>query len=58
MKALVTGSGRPIGSACVRLLGELDWEIIGIDNNMGTFFRRRQLHNCEHRGAQEGVLAL
>ncbi|MGH9682079.1 MAG: NAD-dependent epimerase/dehydratase family protein [Candidatus Acidiferrales bacterium] len=39
MKALVTGSGGLIGSECVRMLSEQDWEVVGIDNNMRqTFF--------------------
>jgi len=39
MKALVTGSGGLIGSACARLLGEQGWEVVGLDNNMRqTFF--------------------
>jgi len=39
MKALVTGSGGLIGSACARLLGESGWEVLGLDNNMRqTFF--------------------
>jgi CDP-paratose 2-epimerase len=37
-KALVTGSGGLIGSECVRLLGELGWEVIGLDNNMREVF--------------------
>ena len=37
-KALVTGSGGLIGSECVRMLGELDWEVVGLDNNMRQFF--------------------
>ena len=38
MKALITGSGGLIGSACVCLLGEAGWDVIGIDNNMRRFF--------------------
>src|SRR5580704_14963265 len=39
MKALVTGSGGLIGSECVRLLSEDNWEVVGLDNNMReTFF--------------------
>ena len=33
MKALVTGSGGLIGSECVRLLCQQDWEVVGIDND-------------------------
>jgi len=33
MKAIVTGSGGLIGSECVRLLCERDWEVVGIENN-------------------------
>jgi CDP-paratose 2-epimerase len=39
MKALVTGSGGLIGSACVEMLCEMGWQVTGIDNNMRqTFF--------------------
>jgi CDP-paratose 2-epimerase len=39
VKALVTGAGGLIGSACVRLLCERGWQVIGIDNDMrGRFF--------------------
>jgi CDP-paratose 2-epimerase len=38
LKALVTGSGGLIGSECVRLLGEENWDVIGIDNNMRQAF--------------------
>jgi CDP-paratose 2-epimerase len=38
MKALVTGSGGLIGSACVRLLHEEGWDIVGIDNDMRRQF--------------------
>lgn len=38
MKALVTGSGGLIGSACTRLLAEADWEVVGVDNNMRQEF--------------------
>ena len=34
MKALVTGSGGLIGSACVRALCNEGWNVIGIDNNV------------------------
>ena len=37
-KALVTGSGGLIGSECVRLLGQLGWEVVGLDNNMRQVF--------------------
>ena len=33
VKALVTGSGGLIGSACVRLLCERGWDVVGIDND-------------------------
>ncbi len=33
MKALVTGSGGLIGSACVRALSREGWDVVGIDNN-------------------------
>jgi|SRR5579863_543051 len=33
MKALVTGSGGLIGSACVRALSQEGWEVVGVDNN-------------------------
>ena len=34
MKALVTGSGGLIGSACTELLCHEGWEVVGIDNDM------------------------
>lgn len=34
MKAIVTGSGGLIGSACARMLCEDGWDVIGIDNDM------------------------
>ncbi|MEJ7608488.1 MAG: NAD-dependent epimerase/dehydratase family protein [Bryobacteraceae bacterium] len=33
MKALITGSGGLIGSACVQTLGNLGWEVVGLDND-------------------------
>jgi CDP-paratose 2-epimerase len=38
MKALITGSGGLIGSACARLLGEAGWEVVGVDNDMRSWF--------------------
>lgn len=38
MKALITGSAGLVGSACVRLLCEQDWEVVGIDNNQREKF--------------------
>ena len=38
MKALITGSGGLIGSACVRLLAAEGWEVIGVDNDMRRQF--------------------
>jgi CDP-paratose 2-epimerase len=38
MKALVTGSGGLVGSACVRHLTEQGWTVIGIDNDMRQKF--------------------
>ncbi len=38
MKALITGSGGLIGSACVRLLADRGWDVVGIDNNMRREF--------------------
>lgn len=38
MKAIVTGSGGLVGSACVRLLAENGWDVVGIDNNMRQVF--------------------
>lgn len=38
MKALVTGSGGLIGSACVRQFSRKNWEVCGIDNNMRESF--------------------
>lgn len=37
-KALVTGSGGLVGSACVEMLCGLGWDVIGLDNNMRTRF--------------------
>lgn len=34
MKALVTGSGGLIGSACVRVLCDEGWDVVGVDNNV------------------------
>lgn len=42
MKALVTGSGGLIGSACVGLLADEGWQTIGIDNNMREHFFGRE----------------
>jgi CDP-paratose 2-epimerase len=38
MKAIVTGSGGLIGSACVRLLASEGWDVIGLDNDMRRQF--------------------
>lgn len=38
MKAVVTGSGGLIGSACVRLLCEEGWQVAGADNDMRRQF--------------------
>ena len=38
MKALVTGSGGLIGSACVEMLCESGWTVVGIDNDMRNWF--------------------
>jgi CDP-paratose 2-epimerase len=38
VKALITGSGGLIGSACARLLTEAGWEVVGVDNNMRQEF--------------------
>jgi CDP-paratose 2-epimerase len=38
MKALITGSGGLVGSACSRLLNEAGWEVVGIDNNLREHF--------------------
>lgn len=38
MKALITGSGGLIGSACARLLAEAGWEVVGVDNDMRRWF--------------------
>jgi|SRR5271157_214222 len=37
-KALVTGSGGLIGSESAELLGELGWDVLGLDNNMRSQF--------------------
>src|SRR5436309_2291367 len=34
MKALITGSGGLIGSACARVLGREGWEVVGIDSDV------------------------
>ena len=38
MKALITGSGGLIGSACCRFLSSLGWQVIGVDNDMRSQF--------------------
>ena len=38
MKALVTGSGGLVGSECVRVLCEQEWEVVGVDNDMRKSF--------------------
>jgi CDP-paratose 2-epimerase len=38
MKALVTGSGGLVGSACVERLCEEGWEVVGVDNNQRECF--------------------
>src|SRR5713101_6740774 len=38
MKALITGSGGLIGSACARVLCREDWDVVGIDNDMRAEF--------------------
>lgn len=38
MRALITGSGGLVGSECVRLLSEHNWEVTGIDNDMRRQF--------------------
>jgi CDP-paratose 2-epimerase len=38
MKALITGSGGLVGSACTRLLCGAGWEVVGVDNNMRQQF--------------------
>jgi CDP-paratose 2-epimerase len=38
MKALVSGSGGLIGSACVEVLCKQGWTVVGIDNNMRQRF--------------------
>ena len=37
-KAIITGSGGLIGSACVRVLAAHAWTVVGIDNNMRQEF--------------------
>jgi NAD(P)-dependent dehydrogenase (short-subunit alcohol dehydrogenase family) len=36
--ALVTGSGGPIGSECARVLCQQGWNVVGIDNDMRSWF--------------------
>jgi CDP-paratose 2-epimerase len=38
VKALVTGSGGLVGSACVRILAQDGWDVIGLDNDMRQQF--------------------
>jgi len=38
VRALITGSAGLIGSECVRLLCECDWDVIGVDNDMRRSF--------------------
>ena len=38
MKALITGSGGLIGSACVRLLADDGWNVVGVDNDLRRHF--------------------
>ncbi len=38
MKALITGSGGVVGSACVELFSERGWNTIGLDNDMRRRF--------------------
>ncbi len=38
MKAIVTGSGGLIGSECCRLLCAEGWDVVGIDNDMRSWF--------------------
>jgi CDP-paratose 2-epimerase len=38
VRAIITGSGGLIGSECVRLLSEHDWDVTGIDNDMRRQF--------------------
>jgi CDP-paratose 2-epimerase len=38
VRAVITGSGGLIGSECVRLLSEHDWDVTGIDNDMRRQF--------------------
>jgi CDP-paratose 2-epimerase len=37
-KALVTGSGGLVGSACAEMLCEQGWEVVGVDNNLRAHF--------------------
>jgi CDP-paratose 2-epimerase len=37
-KALVTGSGGLVGSACAELLCDRGWEVVGVDNNLRAHF--------------------
>lgn len=38
MKALVTGSGGLIGSACCSLLSQEGWDVVGVDNDLRSWF--------------------
>ena len=55
MKALVTGSGGLIGSACVGHFSQRGWEVCGVDNNMREAFfgaggsTKAVIHTLERR---------
>jgi CDP-paratose 2-epimerase len=51
-KALVTGSGGLVGSACVRLLARKGWDVVGVDNDMRQVFFGAQ---GSTRGAIEAI---
>ncbi|HEV3119836.1 MAG TPA: NAD-dependent epimerase/dehydratase family protein [Gemmataceae bacterium] len=38
VKALITGAGGLIGSACARMLASQGWEVVGLDNDMRQAF--------------------
>ncbi len=62
MKALVTGSGGLIGSACVDLLCSQGWDVIGIDNiraiNAGDKGLDCTGKNCAHNSSLCHALAI
>lgn len=38
MKVLITGSAGLVGSACMEFFAAKNWEVVGVDNNMRSYF--------------------